>query len=84
MEIKFRVSCPCECREIVEATDRGFNATTITIEPCSTIKLIDPAVVSSEVSKSRIIQLLNKMSMKCEICGSDGTWCSEAVMKVGA
>ena len=84
MEITSPISCPCGCRELVWAKDLGFSDMTVVVEPCSTIKAIDPAIVSQNVRKSRIMEIQEKMSMKCEICGSDGTWCSEAVMKVGA
>ena len=82
MEITSPISCPCGCREYVWA--KRFNAMTVTVEACSTIKAIDPAIVSQNFRASRIMEIQEKMSMTCEICGSDGTWCSEAVMKVGA
>ena len=75
MGITFRTPCPCGCREIVEATDFGFSATTVTVDACSSARVNDPAVVSSEVRKSRVMELVDKMSTMCPVCGSDVIWC---------
>jgi hypothetical protein len=75
MVITFRTPCPCGCREMVWATDLGFSSTTVTVEPCSYSKEIDPAVVSTEVRKSRILELESIASEVCPTCGDTKLWC---------
>ena len=75
MAIQFRVPCPCGCREMVEATDLSFSSATVTVDACSYSKEIDPAIVSLEVSKSRILELESIASEVCPTCGDTKLWC---------
>ncbi len=46
----FTILCPCYCGSHVEATDAGFAATTVTVEPC--LYLAARGVASSRMAKS--------------------------------
>lgn len=52
MTTKFRVLCPCQCGQSVEARDEGFEATTVEVDACDRRKADEPSVVSFRVRKS--------------------------------
>jgi hypothetical protein len=58
-----KVSCPCECTEVVTADLGDFNSTTATVEACATLR--NDGIVSQTVPKS--------LAMRLEIGETDAT-----------
>ena len=77
MEITFRVSCPCGCREKPLATDPHFHSTVVTVDACSYIQQVNPDIESYQVRKSRILELESIASEVCPTCGDTKLWCPD-------
>ena len=64
----FDVTCPCGCDEIVSATTKDFQSTTITVKACS--KWAANGIVSSKLPKSYAITHAAPVSVG--VCHTDG------------
>ena len=52
---RFAISCPCKCGAVVEASDAGFTATTVSVEACPAI--LARGIVSTTIRKSEAYSL---------------------------
>lgn len=57
MNFSISIVCPCECGQVVKASDAGFSATTVQVLPCAAVTAKDPAAAFYSIRKSEGMRL---------------------------